>query len=63
MNCVHLEYSGEFWNHFDFNHKAIDSFEEYAHGKQDTGKPEELESDTMEQKQSWKTQGWYVAQI
>lgn len=63
MKCVHLEYSGEFWNYFDFNHKAIDSFEEWAQGKQDTGMPEELESDTMEQKRSWKTQDWYVAQI
>lgn len=63
MKCVHLEYSGAFWNHFRFNHKAIDSFVECAQGKQDTRKSEELGSDTREQKQSWKTQDWYVVPI
>lgn len=50
MKCVYLEYSGEIWNHFDFNYKAIDSFVECAQGKQNTRKPEEFESDTREQK-------------
>lgn len=63
MICVYLEYSGEIWNHPSFNHKAIDSFVECAQGKQDTRQTEELERDTREQKQSWKTQGEHVAQI
>lgn len=31
--CMYLECSGDIWNHFNFNHKAIDSFVEWAPGK------------------------------
>lgn len=61
--CVFRIFLGRSETIFDFNHKGIDSFVEWAQGKRDSGKPEQLESEAREQKQSWKSQDWYAAQV